>query len=695
MKLSEWAKEQHLSYMQAYRQYRGDGIKNAHQTKSGSIYVYGEKEDGSIGAKMNPPIPQNQTDASLKLPGNGTPVLVSEVEGGFSTVNNRTKVRKNSIHSEEETLENRFPNINKGIIPFTTVNTKSSSSYGTKSSINIKQAVVLCQKAYYNFATFRNTIDLMTEFSVNNIYFSGGTKKSRDFFISYFDKIGLWQLQDMFFREYFRSGNVFIWPYHVMLDLKDVTNIKNVMDNMDQSMSKDTKIPVRYILLNPADIQAEAASSFISAIFEKVLSPYELQKLKNPQTDIDKQIKKNLSPEERKMIDRKGTSGISIRLDPDRLTAIFYKKQSYEPFAVPMGFPVLDSIELKSELMKMDRATSRIMHQAVLLITMGAEPDKGGVNQANILAMQQLFTNQSVGRVIAADYTTKGTWLIPPIAEILDPKKYEVVERDIKEGLNNILLDSGEKFANQSIKAQVFFERLKQGREKFLNEFLVPEMKKISEKLGFRKIPKPEYEDLDFKDPVQEKRIYTRLHELGTLTAKEAIEAVKTGRLPTPEESEENQREYKKLKDEELYEPIIGGGKKEEGAKENGRPGGTSQTPQNNTRIQEAIGEDISKYSFTKIKDNLLEADRLFKAVKKEYLGRKKPNPDQEEVVDNVSKIIVANEKVEDWFSSITKYLKTPIDTNLERIAEIQEIAYEYELDDYSASILYISKLDE
>ena len=38
-------------------------------------------------------------------------------------------------------------------------------------------------------------------------------------------------------------------------------------------------------------------------------------------------------------------------------------------------------------------------------------------------------------------------------------------------GLNNILL-SDEKFANTSIKVQVFMERLKQGRRVFLENFL-------------------------------------------------------------------------------------------------------------------------------------------------------------------------------------------------------------------------------
>ena len=60
----------------------------------------------------------------------------------------------------------RFENIDKGIVPFN----YSTTGYGNKTSnIDVRDAVILCQKAYYNFSTFRNIVDLMTEFSVNNI----------------------------------------------------------------------------------------------------------------------------------------------------------------------------------------------------------------------------------------------------------------------------------------------------------------------------------------------------------------------------------------------------------------------------------------------------------------------------------------------------------------------------------------------
>ena len=110
--------------------------------------------------------------------------------------------------------------------------------------------------------------------------------------------------------------------------------------------------------------------------------------------------------DKRKEVLDKKNNHVQIELNPEKTSAVFYKKQDYEPLAVPMGFPVLESINAKAEMRKMDMAISRTTHQAILLVTMGAEPEKGGVNQKNLESMQKLFENESVGRVLISDYTT-------------------------------------------------------------------------------------------------------------------------------------------------------------------------------------------------------------------------------------------------------------------------------------------------
>ena len=385
-----------------------------------------------------------------------------------------TRTRRNAASGIPRT--DRFKNIDEGIIPY-----KYTTGVNNKSNLDVRDTVILCQKAYYNFSAFRNVIDLMTEFSVSDIYFKGGSKKSRDFFEAFFRKINLWQIQDKFFREYYRSGNVFMFRFDGKLKKEDVRKITQVY--AADSPPRSLQLPVKYIVLNPADIQLAGSAAFHEGSYYKMLSDYELARLRNPQTEEDRELFRSLDADTQKAIKQQSkSSAILIELDRNKISAIFYKKQDYEPFAVPLGFPVLEDINWKAELKKMDMAVSRTMQQAILLVTMGNEPEKHGINQKNIQAMQTLFANESVGRVLIADYTTKAEFVLPQIADLLDPRKYEVVDRDIQLGLNNILMGEST-FANQNAKVDLFIARLTQGRYAFLNEFLVPEIKKIAKSI--------------------------------------------------------------------------------------------------------------------------------------------------------------------------------------------------------------------
>ena len=597
-----------------------------------------------------------------------------------------TGIRRNAASTITRT--DRYKNIDDGLIPF-----RYSTGIKNNSNMNIRDAVILCQKCYYNFAIFRNTIDLMTEFSSSHLYFKDGSSKSRTFFEALFKKINLWDFQDKFFREYYRSGNVFIYRFDTKVTDADVTKITQTF-GLNTSKAA-VNLPSRYIVLNPADIQIGGSINFSTGRYYKILSDYELERLKNPKTDEDREVFNSLPEEARKLIQSKTIGVLTMPLDRERLCAVFYKKQDYEPFAVPMGFPVLEDINWKAEMKKMDMAITRTMQQSVLLVTMGDTPDNGGINQKNLEAMQKLFENQSVGRVLIADYTTKAQFVIPDIGNLIGPEKYEVVDRDIKIGLNNILIGD-EKFATTSIKVQVFIERLKQAREAFVNEFLIPEIRRISKDLGFKNYPTPFFEDIDLKDDIQYARIYTRLVELGVLTAEEGLQAIGTGILPTPDDSTAAQQKFKDLKDQGLYQPLIGGAKPAEA----GRPAGSTGIPQSTKNISapgtgkqsKAVEE---KYSLVKVKENLVLAQKLEEEVaanlrKKHNL--KKLSYNQKEVSEQIAKIIIANEAPENWISKIEDYVKQPVDQNQQVVASVNSIACDHQVDSYLASILYHSK---
>jgi len=577
----------------------------------------------------------------------------------------------------------KYKNIAEGMLPYTI----------TADGVDSREAIELCQKAYANVPIFRNAIDVMSEFSNSEIYLEGGSENTNKFIYKWFEKINLWKLKDQYFREYYRSGNIFLYRIDGTFNKDDFNKLNKIYGS---EYLNPGKIPVRYILLNPYDIISTRSTSFADGVYKKILSEYELERLRNPKNEEDKQILESLPPEVRENIKKGGFAmdGLNVDLDPDRLLYSFYKKQDYEPFAVPFGFPVLDDINWKIELKKIDQAISRTIENVVLLITMGAEPDKGGINPQNLNAMQCLFQNESVGRVLVSDYTTKADFIIPDINKILGPQKYEIVNQDIREGLQNIIVGK-ENYSSTQIKAQIFLERLKEARNAFLNDFLMPQVKLVCKALGFRKYPTVKFQEVDIKDEIQFQRVITRLLEIGVISPEQGMDSIRTGIFPHSSTLKVAQEGYVEDREKGMYNPLIGGvplieppgsdvpneAPTKTPAKQNGRPTGATANENYSRKDLQSIIAKIEKAR----KDGS-------EILKKEYKV-KRLNENQNNILDKLIESVIISSEQNDWVDKIKACVKDPeIIDQLKVIESISEISSNHQLPEYPAAILYHSK---
>jgi hypothetical protein len=607
----------------------------------------------------------------------------------YSRVDSSSRSGSRRNRAATSRTHDRFSSIRNGLLPY---------SYAMD-GVNVREAIELCQKAYANVAVFRNSIDIMSEFSNTELYLDGGSQKSRDFFNQWFKKIKLWHLKDQFFREFYRSGNIFFYRVDGTIQAKDFTKL---MQQIAEEQPTSSKVPVRYILLNPFDIVAKRGSSFETGSYEKILSEYELARLQNPISDEDKETLNGLPNNVREDI-QKGAyyqNGLKIKLDPNKIIFVFYKKQDYEPFAIPFGYPVLEDINAKLELKKMDQAITRTVENVILLITMGAEPDKGGINQNNLMAMQKLFKNESVGRVLVSDYTTKADFVIPDLNKVLGPEKYKVLNEDIKQGLQNIIVGE-EKYSSTEVKAEIFLDRLKEARNAFLNDFLQPEIKRIAKTLGLKKYPTAKFRDIDIRDKTQLMRVTTRLMELGIITPQQGIDMFHTGEFPKSEDIAPSQPEFVSQRKEGFYNPIVGGiptisppapkvpkdsGPINATPKVAGRPEGTTGIPLAKAKV-----------SVKNIRGIVTKIESLRASIESELKGSlslETLSDNQQEMVDKLCETVVVSSNLESWDEVASSCVK-----NFENIAslstlpEVLEAAAEFEIeDDYSAALLYHSQ---
>lgn len=583
----------------------------------------------------------------------------------------RSRVEE-SYYSHKGKVAGELNNINKGVSP----------SNGRSGCINVNEAIDLMQMAYYNTAIVRSTIEMQTEFSNSRIHFRGAKGVSLKFFEKWYEKINGWALAQQWFREWFRSGNVFTYRFDGKMDSNEIRRITRSASKFSDAAKT---LPVRYIILNPVDMRCLGTLSFANCLYGKVLNAYEISRLKSPQTEEDRQFYNSLPAEAKKQI-KEGLNPV-IELKPERLSAVFNGKQDYESLAVPPYYGVLTDLNLKMELRAGDAVIARAIDYATLFVTCGEKERSGKDNYALQAALAQMFQQQSTGRVIFSDYTTKGEFVIPDLKTIFGVEKYQSLNQDIAAGLCNIFYGE-DKFANSMIKNSVFIERLNHAREAFLQMFLIPEMKKIADELSFSSIPEVAFEEVNLKDNIEQLKIYSRLYENGALTEEELLNAFETFTLPTPEESVVNQKTFKQYRDQGLYEPLLGGSNKNE----TGRPTGTTAPKRVNVG---PIGGSITT-SIDNVKTAVKKLNNLKFLVESNYknkFGQKRLSGKHKDICQHIVESITTNESMGAWEEVIDRYCESPYGQEVKPIkGEIFALSEDLQLPLDSAVLLYHSK---
>jgi len=607
-----------------------------------------------------------------------------------SSSENRSTSRTNRAATGK--IANKYANIDAGLLPF---------EY-SDSNVGAADAISLCQKAYFNIPAFRSTIDLMSQYANTDIYLEGGSKKSRKFIEAWFKRIKIHDLQDQFFREFYRSGNVFMLRLDGTLDFSSVTKMMEIYG----SSKKNAKIPIKYIMVNPSDIVAKGSVTFSEYQYYKVLTPFEISRLKNPTSEHERELFDSM-PEEVKLTIKNNPAVSSsttpiIPLEPEKLHVIFAGKQDYEPMAIPSGFAVLDDLNKKMELKKIDQAIARSIENVVLLVTMGAEPDKGGVNHKALSAMQNIFKNQSVGRVLVSDYTTKAEFVIPDLKKVMGAEKYQVLDQDIKDGLQNILIGDS-KYSQGETKMRIFLERLKFSRELFIKDFIQPEIRKLCKSLGMRVWPQAKMIEVGKNESGETNKIAIRMMELGILTPEQGMDLIHSGCFPESENLDKSQKSFKKQREDGHYMPLVNSinlyqqEEMEEGGESNtseeGRDNAVKNpSPSGGRPVGVSNSTHYSKANIVEITKRVTEFEKNAAESFSKKFGMKELSEDKKDLVAKACESIVVSKKEDEWDEALSSIL-----ADFDKIAdldispEVLEFGAKHQLDDLSAAILYHS----
>lgn len=596
-----------------------------------------------------------------------------------SSTSNRTSRGRPSTGTTS--LSNLLPFVNSLPDPFNY--TSSGGGY-----VDIRDLIMLVERAFFSFAPLRHTIETQVELANDEIFLKGANKQARTFISKWLEKIGIWRLGDQFYRGYFLPANVYLYRFDATLSKENLNKLQTVYGKNLQLSEAAVKLPIKYVMLDPACIARLQGLNYENE-FVKVLTRAEIQKIKSPKTDEEKEFVSQFSSKELAEIKKSGYNGAKLKLDPNRLYYSAYKRQDYQPFGIPFAFSVLQDIDYKLLLKKLDREIAKTFDFAILHFKVGIESNgQLLINASTITNLQSLFVNPKLQRVLVTGMDVDGKWLVPPIDTLLGEAKYKAVNDDIKAGLLSSILDENSKFASLSIKVQVLIQRLQEARQAFLKDFLEPEIKRVCGLMGFRSYPVPYFTDINLEDPTNFRKIVLRLLELGYLTPENMEEAIVKGVFPNMDEVLEYQEKFKKQKEDGLWQPQLN---RKEDAAEPGRPGGTG-TPQS-TKKPGKIGTKAS-FNFKKLAENLVEFAKLkegvAKKLKKDFAGA---HEDFDGLVFNTSQAISLTENRPEWYNSIASYLKNPTKPDKEKLDGIKGIMEEFDVEDEEqATALLLSK---
>jgi hypothetical protein len=345
--------------------------------------------------------------------------------------------------------------------------------------------------------------------------------------------------------------------------------------------------------------------------------------------------------------------------------------------------------------------------------------------------MQNIFKNQSVGRVLIADYTTEAQFVIPDLKKVMGKEKYEILNKDINEGLQNVLLGES-KYSDTQLKMKIFMQRLEEAREIFLKDFLQPEIKRICLSLGMKNVPQAKFVKTDTLDDSDLQKLVIRMMELGILTPEEGLKVINTGLFPTGEDSLEEQKKFREAREEGYYTPLVNsiqiqtqeadeeqqefdndlalenqkiakkaaqnppagttakiGPKKPQATKKKGatsaapsggRPMGTSNAEQYSAKKISLAMKEINEFEL-----------RAFREFGIKY-GLEELTDSKKDLVSKVCETIITSSKMEKWDHELKAAVEdfTSLADKLP-CQEVLEIGERHQLDDLAAAILFHS----
>ncbi len=451
-----------------------------------------------------------------------------------------------------------------------------------------KDVIHACRMSYYKVGVVRNVIDMMTDFTTEDLRIVHPDKKIEAFIRVWMKKTNLMEAVDEFVRHFLIDGNVVVKRITAQL----TQPVENQWMEHRASAEADEKlytepspnkreIPWRYTFLNVAALEwinPEMSSITGQKKLAFRVSPSLLNTIRTSNDFKDKILDKVPADVLKDLVGKKGNL---VPLDMERLYVAFNKKDSWDDWAWPFLYSVLSEIKYRDKLKQADWSALDGFINVIRLWKLGDHAN--GILPSNAVYERLkgiLEQNTGGGTVdIIWDSMIECQELYPPVKDILGSEKYEQVNRDILIGLGvpEVLIGGqGSNFSNSWIQLRTLVEKLEYIRTR-VEDWLMGEIAFLCKSMGIDTLPTVRFNQMNLEDENITRKLIVGLLDRGVISVEAVLQAYGEDYLIEVQRMQEESKMFKKMGIEpksplDQPEPTVPGAAPKKKPKPKGRP---------------------------------------------------------------------------------------------------------------------------
>jgi len=391
-------------------------------------------------------------------------------------------------------------------------------------------------KYYFENDVYGSHIDILTNFAAKGFENDIDDDKIKAYYDTWCFDVNFKQIIDWIFFDFFRIGMVrtykIISKYEPGISyLSPIPGqklergiIKQVIERADRIQKKREEraakgllgkkakaakkkvwskgyLPIAYTILNPLLVTIKGSLLFNNTVV--TLEPSAelremLAKSGGDLTDEEKVIVKSLPSDFKSQV-----AAGNIKLDPQYVGEIDYRKMPYERYPRPRGIKAFDSLEYKNSLRQADLSTLDGITNSILKITIGSD-EFPVTDQAQLETVAKIFDTPSKSFDVIWNHTLQIEKIISPeIGEILGQDKYMQVNEDITGALafSRALLDgtTNVNVAEAGLIVRTLVEEINYARRQ-VTRWIYNEYSQIATAVGFDRFPKVRWDNTILRD---------------------------------------------------------------------------------------------------------------------------------------------------------------------------------------------------